>query len=74
MESITPTPKAVISIATAFEMLDVSRAHGYERYVNTGRLRTFKSGRSRKTTPAAVQELIRDLECEERDARSGAAA
>lgn len=68
MESTTPTPKA-IAIALAFEMLDVSRATGYEKFVNTGRLRTFKIGKSRKTTPEAVQELIRDLEGEEQAAR-----
>lgn len=56
--------RKAIPIREGFSRLNISHPTGY-RLINAGKLRSFKIGRKRYTTPEAIDDCIAALEREQ---------
>lgn len=58
---MTIKPKLAYPIEEAFALIGVSRTRGYQ-LINTGALRTYKDGKRRLCSHAALVECQREME------------
>lgn len=64
MDQSTLNPKMAYKVAEAAEKIGLSRSFVYEM-IHSGKLRTIKIGRSRRITPAQLQEFLERPEFED---------
>lgn len=65
------TPKLAYPIEEAFALIGVSRTRGYQ-LINSGTLRTYKAGRTRLCSHAALTECQRAMETASTQGRTAA--